>query len=82
MTPWTRWSPPLASSATGPADVARDDEVKAQAKRATASLNDALSATVNLIGDEVGGLFGRAKRGDPEVPPAEAPPSGSDDVRQ
>ncbi len=64
------------------ADVARDDDVKAQAKRATGSLSDALSATVNLIGDEVGGLFGRAKRDNPEVPPGEAPPSGSDDVRQ
>lgn len=67
-------------------DVVRDDEVKAQAKRAASTLNDALNATVDLIGQEVGGIF---KRGDkpvetsttpePEVPKA-APPS--DDVRQ
>jgi hypothetical protein len=46
------------------ADVARDDDVKEQAKRAAASLNDALSATVDLIGEEVGGLFGRSKSRD------------------
>jgi hypothetical protein len=57
------------------ADVARDDEVKAQAKRAGASLNDALSATVDLIGEEVGGLFGRSKRSDSsaELPAQERP---------
>jgi hypothetical protein len=45
-------------------DVARDDDVKAQAKRAASSLNDALSATVDLIGDEVGALFKRPKSDD------------------
>ena len=40
-------------------DVARDDEVKAQAKRVAASLNDAVSATVDLIGEHVDGLFNR-----------------------
>ena len=45
-------------------DVARDDDVKAQAKRAATSLNDALSATVDLIGDEVGALFKRPKSAD------------------
>ena len=69
------------------ADVARDDEVRAQAKRAAASLNDALSATVDLIGEEVGGFFKRSK--DDDVPkgsdpsaeiPATQPPA--DDVRQ
>lgn len=50
------------------ADVARDDDVKAQAKRAASSLNDALSATVNLIGDQVGGLFKRSR--DDEATPA------------
>jgi hypothetical protein len=43
------------------ADIARDDDLRAQAKRAAASLNDALSATVDLIGEEVGGLFSRSK---------------------
>ena len=43
------------------ADVARDDEIREQAKRAATSLNDALSATVDLIGEEVGGLFRRSK---------------------
>jgi hypothetical protein len=40
-------------------DVLRDDDVKAQAKHAAGSLNDALSATVDLIGREVGSLFRR-----------------------
>jgi hypothetical protein len=53
------------------ADVARDDDVKAEARRAAASLNDALSATVDLIGDEVGSLFKRSK---PPEPPEEKPP--------
>lgn len=62
------------------ADVARDDEVKAQARRAAASLNDALSATVDLIGNEVGGLFKRPKHDDstPEVA-APAPTSATDE---
>jgi hypothetical protein len=56
------------------ADVARDDDVKAQAKRAAASLNDALSATV-------GGLFKRSKRSESsaEVTTEEQP---ADDARQ
>ncbi len=40
-------------------DVLRDDDVKTQAKHAATSLNDALSATVDLIGREVGSLFRR-----------------------
>lgn len=57
------------------ADVAHDDDVKAQAKRAAASLNDALSAVVDLIGEQVGGLFKRSDKSDPapEVPPPEVP---------
>ncbi|MET0323850.1 MAG: hypothetical protein ABW219_01415 [Ilumatobacteraceae bacterium] len=57
------------------ADVARDDEIKEQAKRAAGSLNDALAATVDMITEQVGSLF---KRPDPaptsEVidPPVEA----------
>jgi hypothetical protein len=42
-------------------DVARDDDVKAQAKRAASSLNDALSATMEFVGKEVGGFFRRTK---------------------
>ena len=55
-------------------DVARDDDVKAQAKRAAASLNDAVSTTVELIGEQVGGLFYRSKGDDPtpEVPASES----------
>ncbi len=45
-------------------DLARDHDVKAQAKRAGTSLNDALSATVDMIGEEVGGLFKRSKSSD------------------
>jgi hypothetical protein len=47
------------------ADVARDDEIKEQAKRAAVSLNDALAATVDMIGEQVGSLF---KRSDPAPP--------------
>ena len=68
------------------ADVARDDEVRAQAKRAATSLNDALSATVDLIGEEVGGFFKRSKDDvaegsdpSPEIQSSEPP---ADDVRQ
>lgn len=65
------------------ADVARDDEVKAQAKRAAASLNDAVSATVDLIGEQVGGLFHRTKDDDltPEASTSNDPPTkpASDD---
>jgi hypothetical protein len=55
------------------ADVARDDDVKAQAKRAAAALNGALSSTVDLIGEEVGGLFKRSKGNDatPEIAASE-----------
>ena len=40
-------------------DVLRDPDVNSQAKDAASSLNDALSATVDLIGNEVGRWFGR-----------------------
>ncbi len=40
-------------------DLVRDDDVNAQARKAASSLNDALSATVDMIGREVEGLFGR-----------------------
>ena len=64
-------------------DVARDDDVKAQAKRVAASLNDAVSATVDLIGEQVDGLFNRSKGNDStsEVPTSETPPTepASDD---
>jgi len=46
-------------------DVARDDDVKAQAKRVAASLNDAMSVTVNVLGEHVDGLFNRSKGNDP-----------------
>jgi hypothetical protein len=63
------------------ADVARDDDVRAQARRAAVSLNDALSATVDLIGEEVGGLFRRSKGDDSsrEITVSEPP---ADDARQ
>ena len=56
-------------------DVARDDDVKAQAKRVAASLNDAVSATVELIGEHVEGLFNRSKGNDatPEGPTVPQP---------
>lgn len=42
-------------------DVLRDADVNAQAKDAARSLNDALSATVDMIGHEVGQWFGRGE---------------------
>jgi hypothetical protein len=54
-------------------DVLRDDEVKTQARQAASALNDALSATVDLIGREVGGLFGRGDKRPDETRPAEDP---------
>jgi hypothetical protein len=56
------------------ADVARDDEVKEQAKQAAANLNDAINVTVNLIGDQVTGFMNRKKQAPPEreVPGSEA----------
>jgi hypothetical protein len=66
------------------ADVARDDDVKAQARQAAASLNDALSATVTMIGEQVGGLFKRpgnkgaepaASTSPPAAPSIETPPA-------
>ena len=73
------------------ADVARDDELREEAKKAASKLNDALSATVDLIGDRVGGLFKRsddtAETPAPPTPPGpagEVPASAptSDDARQ
>jgi hypothetical protein len=65
------------------ADVVRDEAVNEQAKQAATSLNDALSATVEMIGREVAGWFGRPSASDDEptvvgVPddvPPEARPS-------
>jgi hypothetical protein len=48
-------------------DVLRDRDVNSQAKQAAMSLNDALSATVDLIGREVGGLFRREPSGSDAV---------------
>jgi hypothetical protein len=58
-------------------DVARDDHVKAQAKRVSASLNEAMSATVELLKERVDGLFNRPKDNDPtpEVPSSNTLPT-------
>jgi hypothetical protein len=45
-------------------DVARDDDVKAQAKQVAASLNDAVSTTAELLGEHLDGLFNRSKGND------------------
>lgn len=55
------------------ADVARDEDVKAQARQAAASLNDALSATVTMIGEQVEGLFKRPVKGGAGVQPELTP---------
>ena len=44
-------------------DVLKDPDVNAQAIDAAKSLNDALSATVDMIGNEVGQWFGRGRTG-------------------
>ena len=60
-------------------DIARDEEIKAQAKRAASSLNDALSATVDMIGHEVEDLFKRPKSTDrSEI--EQSPPTSGDAV--
>ena len=69
------------------ADVARDDDLRDEAKRAAGKLNDALSATVDLIGDRVGGLFKRSDdavgtdvvethTAEPPAPPSPPGPAG------
>lgn len=55
------------------ADVVRDADVNAQAKHAASTLNEALSATVDMIGREVGGWFGRGDAGGGAVPDADEP---------
>jgi|SoiMethySBSTD1v2_1073268.scaffolds.fasta_scaffold184780_2 hypothetical protein len=65
-------------------EVLRDDDVKAQAKQAATALNDALSATVDLIGREVGGLFGRGDKPDeeePDVAIGEVDPGPADETK-
>jgi len=59
-------------------DVARDDSVKGQAKEAATALNDAISATVDLIGREVGGLFGRGEARPDATRPADDAPGSPD----
>lgn len=59
-------------------DVARDEDVKAQAKQVSASLNEAVSATVALLGEHVDGLFNRSKGDDPTF---DAPSSNTPDTK-
>jgi hypothetical protein len=63
------------------ANVARDDEVRAQAKVAGASLNEALSATVDLIGGQITGLFKRNGGDNASTKVARSDPP-ADDARQ
>ena len=49
----------------------RDDDVRTQASKAAHALNDALAATVDLIGDEVSTLFGSSRRDEPPRPPGD-----------
>jgi hypothetical protein len=61
-------------------DVWRDPDVNAEAKHAAASLNEALSATVDMIGREVSSLFtGRRGQGDPQQMPDEVVPAAARD---
>jgi hypothetical protein len=65
-------------------EVLRDDDVKVQAKQAATALNDALSATVDLIGREVGGFFGRGDKPaeeKPDVAIGEVEPGSADETR-
>lgn len=62
------------------ADVVAGDEVRAQAKQTGQRLNDAMTTTADLLGDQVRGVFkGAARRSDPvdtdaEDAPVESPP--------
>ena len=59
-------------------DVVRDEEVKTQAKHAATSLNEAISATVDMIGDQISGLFRRPVTESPPTPPVEATASDAE----
>jgi hypothetical protein len=52
------------------AGVARDPEVQSQTKDVAHALSAALSATVEMVGDEVNGLFKRTKGGSSGEGPA------------
>lgn len=56
------------------ADVARDDDLRSQAKQTSATLDEALSATVQLIEEQANSLFRRSK--DRTEPADWDPPSG------
>ncbi len=58
--------------------VVRDDEIKTQAKRAANSLNEAIGATVDMIGDEISGLFRRPVSEPAPAPPVEATASDAE----
>jgi hypothetical protein len=62
-------------------DVVRDADVNAQAKHAATALNDALSATVDMIGREVAGWFGRAEATDDDPAVVGVPPDVPETVR-
>jgi hypothetical protein len=57
------------------ADVARDDDVKTQARQTASSFDDALSTTVDQIVAQVSGLFGRSNR--PPLDDASSESSGA-----
>ncbi len=65
------------------ADAVRDVDINAEAKQAASALNDTLAATVDMIGREVSGWFGRTERADdadvagtvPDAPPEAQPPA-------
>jgi hypothetical protein len=46
------------------ADAVRDADINTEAKHAASALNDALAATVDMIGREVSGWFGRPEHTD------------------
>jgi hypothetical protein len=51
-------------------DIVKDPEIKAQTKQAIESLNTALTATADQVGDDVRGLLKRANRSGAAEPPA------------
>ena len=84
-TPGPLYGPPLTGSpqpvekvGDRAGDVVRDDEVRAQAKLAAASLSDALAATMNLLGDQLGGLFKPSKDDGPAADIAASEPPAHD----
>jgi flagellar biosynthesis GTPase FlhF len=57
------------------AEVARDDDVKAQARRTASSFDEALTTTIDMITDQVSGLIAKSRRPPADESTEPSPPS-------